>query len=98
MSVSRKRFRVEQAIVGDMPIQMPGVAEGDVGPMHREIMAELRAIRAQMAAPVRSGAPESTETATSFMPPSSPLRRRAASVRILEAGSVLHLARRLRAS
>ena len=61
MSVSRKRFRVEQAIVGDVPMSMPDVAEGDVGPMHREIMAELRAIRAQMAAPVRSGAPETTE-------------------------------------
>ena len=29
---------------------MPEIAEGDAGPMHREIMAELRAIRAQMAA------------------------------------------------
>jgi chemotaxis protein CheZ len=63
MSVSRKRFRVEQAIVGDMPMSMPDVAEGDAGPMHREIMAELRAIRAQMAAPARSGAPETTEAA-----------------------------------
>ena len=61
MSVSRKRFRVEQAIVGDVPMSMSDVAEGDVGPMHREIMAELRAIRAQMAAPARSGAPETTE-------------------------------------
>src|SRR5437879_13536366 len=61
MSVSRKRFRVEQAIVGDVPMSMSDVAEGDVGPMHREIVAELRAIRAQMAAPVRSGAPETTE-------------------------------------
>jgi chemotaxis protein CheZ len=63
MSVSRKRFRVEQAIVGDVPMSMPDIAEGDVGPMHREIMAELRAIRAQMAAPIRSGAPETTEAA-----------------------------------
>jgi chemotaxis protein CheZ len=62
MSVSRKRFRVEQAIVGDMPMQMPIVAEGDIGPMHREIMAELRAIRAQMAA-IRSGVPETPEAA-----------------------------------
>ena len=61
MSVSRKRFRVEQAIVGELPMSMSDVAEGDVGPMHREIMAELRAIRAQMAAPARSGAPETTE-------------------------------------
>jgi chemotaxis protein CheZ len=63
MSVSRKRFRVEQAIVGDMPMSMPDIAEGEAGPMHREIMAELRAIRAQMAAPVRSGAPETAEAA-----------------------------------
>ena len=49
MSVSRKRFRIEQAILGD--VSMPAVAEGgEIGPMHREIMAELRSIRAQMAA------------------------------------------------
>jgi chemotaxis protein CheZ len=50
MSVSRKRFRIEQAIMGDVPMAMPSVAEGgDIGPMHREIMSELRSIRAQMA-------------------------------------------------
>ena len=49
MPIHRKRFRIEEAVAGDMP--MPHVADGDVGPMHREIMAELRAIRAQMAAP-----------------------------------------------
>ena len=49
MSVSRKRFRIEEAILGDAP--MPVSAEGgDIGPMHREIMSELRSIRAQMAA------------------------------------------------
>jgi chemotaxis protein CheZ len=57
MSVNRKRFRVEQAYLGEMPV----VADGDVGPMHHEIMAELRAIRAQMAA-VRSGVPETAES------------------------------------
>ena len=51
MSVNRKRFRVEQAILGDAPMEMPAVSEADTGPMHREIMNELRAIRAQMAAP-----------------------------------------------
>jgi len=53
MSVSRKRFRVEQAILGDEPMEMPAVADVDVGPMQREILAELRAIRAQMASPSR---------------------------------------------
>src|SRR5205807_2041739 len=39
---------IEQAILGDAP--MSADAEGgDIGPMHREIMAELRSIRAQMA-------------------------------------------------
>src|SRR5437667_6539061 len=59
MPVHRRRFRIEEAFVGDMP--MPAVSDGHVGPMHHEIMAELRAIRAQMAAAVRSGAPETTE-------------------------------------
>lgn len=58
MSVNRKRFRVEQAILGDAPMVMPAGPEVDVGPMHREIMNELRAIRAEMAAPAR----RSTET------------------------------------
>ena len=49
MAVHRRRFRIEEAVAGDMP--MPSVAETDVGPMHREIMSELRAIRSQMAAP-----------------------------------------------
>jgi hypothetical protein len=62
MSVNRKRFRVEQAILGDAPMLMPEGPEVDVGPMHREIMNELRAIRAQMAAPARRPA-ETTEEA-----------------------------------
>ena len=53
MSISRKRFRIEEAIMGDVP--MPVVEGGDVGPMHREIMAELRSIRSQMA-PVAAAA------------------------------------------
>ena len=64
MSVSRKRFRIEQAIMGDVPVPMSAVAEGgDIGPMHREIMAELRSIRSQMAAGGHAGAvvTESTE-------------------------------------
>ena len=46
MPVHRRRFRIEEAI-GDMPIS--SVVDGEVGPMHREIMSELRAIRTQMA-------------------------------------------------
>ena len=64
MSVSRKRFRIEQAILGDAPISMP-VEGGEIGPMHREIMAELRAIRAQMAAAghARPGGTEAVDIA-----------------------------------
>jgi chemotaxis protein CheZ len=47
MPVHRKRFRIEEAVGGDL--HMPEVVDGDVGPMHKEIMAELRAIRSQMA-------------------------------------------------
>lgn len=47
MPVNRRRFRIEQAFVGDMP--MPAAMDGEAGPMHREIMNELRSIRAQMA-------------------------------------------------
>jgi chemotaxis protein CheZ len=52
MPIHRRRFRIEEAVAGDMP--MPIVADADVGPMHREIMSELRAIRSQMAAPSSS--------------------------------------------
>jgi chemotaxis protein CheZ len=47
MPVHRKRFRIEEAFGGDMPLSE--AQDGDIGPMHREIMTELRAIRAQMA-------------------------------------------------
>ena len=47
MSVNRKRFRIE-SILGEAPIVMHEEG-GEIGPMHKEIMAELRAIRAQMA-------------------------------------------------
>jgi chemotaxis protein CheZ len=49
MPIHRKRFRIEEAFIGDMP--MPTAGDSDTGPMHREIMTELRAIRAQMAGP-----------------------------------------------
>jgi chemotaxis protein CheZ len=54
MPVHRKQFRIEEASVGDMP--MLSVVDGDTGPMHREIMTELRAIRAQMANPAGGAA------------------------------------------
>src|SRR5450631_774880 len=54
MPVHRRRFRIEEAFVGDMPISE--TVDGDAGPMHREIMTELRAIRAQMAGPGQSAA------------------------------------------
>src|SRR5450755_2028116 len=47
MPVHRKRFRIEEAFGGDMPVSE--LVDGNIGPMHREIMTELRAIRAQMA-------------------------------------------------
>jgi chemotaxis protein CheZ len=47
MPVHRKRFRIEEAIVGQ--VMTPEIDGVDIGPMHNEIMAELRAIRAQMA-------------------------------------------------
>ncbi len=48
MPVHRKRFRIEEAFGGG-DTAMPVVTDGEIGPMHREIMNELRAIRAQMA-------------------------------------------------
>src|SRR3954454_9764002 len=54
MPTHRRRFRIEEAFTGDMP--MPGALDGDIGPMHGEIMTELRAIRAQMASPGHSAA------------------------------------------
>jgi chemotaxis protein CheZ len=55
MPVHRRRFRIEEAFVGDMPMSSE-VDGGEVGPMHHEIMSELRAIRAQMGASGQSGA------------------------------------------
>jgi chemotaxis protein CheZ len=59
----RRRFRIEEAFGGDMPIQ--AIADGDIGPMHREIMTELRAIRAQMASDGRSAANETLDASVS---------------------------------
>ncbi|MGA2292496.1 protein phosphatase CheZ [Bradyrhizobium sp.] len=54
MPTNRRRFRIEQAFLGDAPL--PAVGDGDLGPMHREIMSELHAIRAQMARTGQSAA------------------------------------------
>jgi chemotaxis protein CheZ len=49
MAAPRKRFRIEEALGGHIAMPMPSEGDGEIGPMHREIMNELRAIRAQMA-------------------------------------------------
>ena len=54
----RKRFRIEEAIVGQLP--EPEFMGGEIGPQHREIMDELRAIRAQMGAAFRTGGTNSS--------------------------------------
>ncbi len=59
MPIHRRRFRIEEAILGDMST-LP-TADGDVGPAHREIMTELRAIRSQMGAST-SGAAQGATT------------------------------------
>src|ERR1017187_1391454 len=60
MPVHRKRFRIEEAFAGNMPAA--GIVDGgEPGPMHSEIMAELRAIRAQMAGTVKGLAPAMAE-------------------------------------
>jgi chemotaxis protein CheZ len=50
----RKRFRIEEAIGGQM-MPEPQFVGGEIGPQHKEIMEELRAIRAQMGSGVRGG-------------------------------------------
>ena len=60
MPVHRRRFRIEEAFVGDMP--MPAVADGEAGPMHIEIMNELRSIRAQMGSAGGSGSSAAADT------------------------------------
>ena len=62
MPIHRKRFRIEEAFAGDMP--MPSIADGDIGPMHHEIMSELRAIRSQMGSPSHGAAVETAEMPT----------------------------------
>src|SRR5665647_3759832 len=66
MPIHRRRFRIKEAFIGgDMPL--PAADDGEVGPMHREIMNELRAIRTQMgsAGPARSAAAETLDASVS---------------------------------
>ena len=63
MPIHRKRFRIEQAVDGNMPI-LEGAGE-ELGPMHHEIMAELRAIRAQMGSARVSAAASALEDSSS---------------------------------
>jgi chemotaxis protein CheZ len=62
MPSHRRRFRIEEAFTGDLPI--PAGSDGDITPMHREIMTELRAMRAQMAGTHSKSAPETVESVT----------------------------------
>ncbi len=64
MPVHRKRVRIEEAFGTEMPMA-PDVVGGDIGPMHREIMAELRAIRVQMGSPGHKGGKLMAETGKS---------------------------------
>jgi chemotaxis protein CheZ len=59
MAAPRKRFRIEEAFLGEMP--MPTIGGDDFDPMHGEIMAELRAIRAEMAGSTAGGAARSMD-------------------------------------
>jgi chemotaxis protein CheZ len=65
MAVHRKRYRIEEAIGIEVPAAVGEAEDGDVGPMHREIMAELRALRAQMANSTKSAAATAVEDTAS---------------------------------
>ncbi len=74
MAIQRRRFRIEENQSGGMPIfdeveNDVSVASHDVSSNHREVMSELRAIRAQMAAPAR--APKSSDDSTGDEPVST---------------------------
>ena len=68
MPIHRKRFLIEEAFVGEMPFtEIASGGGGEIGPMHREIMDELRAIRAQMGHPgpgVAAAAAEAIENSS----------------------------------
>ena len=81
MPIHRKRFRIEQAVDGNMPI-LEGAGE-ELGPMHHEIMAELRAIRAQM------GSARVSAAASALAEPRRARRRLASGIQL--GGSQPHL-------
>jgi chemotaxis protein CheZ len=56
MAVQRNRFRVEEILNAGAPIITAAEHEDTPMPVHREIMAELQAIRQQMNASQRNGA------------------------------------------
>ncbi|MBS0529450.1 MAG: protein phosphatase CheZ [Proteobacteria bacterium] len=58
MPVRRKRFRIEEIYDGGAPITVTTDDDAVPMPMHREIMAELRAIREKMATPHHTGSVE----------------------------------------
>ena len=64
MAVQRKRFRIEEFQTEADSYPMLNGFDGDVIPFHHEIMNELRAIRAQMAAPHRVDAAASDDVVT----------------------------------
>lgn len=69
MSV-RKRFRIEEAI-GGIVLPEPEFVGGEIGPLHREIMDELRAIRSQMESGVVQQANDSPSNASAVIQESS---------------------------
>lgn len=62
MAVQRKRFRVEEILNGGTSV-ITAVVDGAPMPVHREIMAELRAIRQQRGAPSLDGPDEAAGAA-----------------------------------
>src|ERR1700731_32364 len=64
MPVHRKRFRIEEAIHGD--ISLSPELGGEIGPLHHEIMNELRAIRAQMAGLRAGGAADAVSESVTY--------------------------------
>jgi chemotaxis protein CheZ len=79
MPVHRRRFRIEEAFNGDEP-PMAAAGEGDIGPLHKEIMAELKAIRIQMA---KGGGGAGKDTTTETLE-SSVTRETAEALALLE--------------